>query len=108
MAKAATAAKAPKEAKAPKAAKEKSGEKRDVFRMADEGVIGYGKDDKGNPYSAENSPKRGDKTKDLWSKYKEGLTVGEALKLGFTRSNIRRDRRAGYITIKNPEPTAAE
>jgi membrane protein involved in colicin uptake len=107
MAKAAAEAKAPK-AKKEKAAKATDAAKRDVFRMADEGVINFGKDDEGKDYSSENSPKRGDKTKDLWSKYRPGMTVKEALDSGFTRSNIRRDRRAGYITIQNPEPAAAE
>jgi hypothetical protein len=101
------ATKAPKAPKAPKASKAKAeSAKRDVFRMADDGVIGFGKDGEGKDYGPDNSPKRGDKTKDLWGKYKPGMTVKQALDKGFTRSNIRRDRRAGYITITNPASAA--
>lgn len=81
---------------------------RTVFRMDDQGVINFGVDAEGNVYSAENSPKKGDATKERWSVYRDGITVTEALEAGLTRSNIRRDRRAGYITITNPEKPAQE
>lgn len=80
------------------------GEKREVFRMKDADVITYGKDKDGTPYSAENTPKRSDKTKSLWSLYRDGITVGEVLaQNGGKRSPIRRDRRAGNIVI-TPAP----
>lgn len=82
--------------------------KREVFRMEDEGTIGFGTDDKGVAYSAENTPKRGEATKGNFAKYTDGMTVKEALATGLTRSNIRRDRRAGFITITNPEKPAEE
>lgn len=81
---------------------------RTAFRMDDQGVINFGVDAEGNPYSAENSPKKGDATKERWSVYRDGMTVAEALEAGLTRSNIRRDRRAGYITITNPEKPVEE
>lgn len=81
---------------------------RTVFRMDDQGVINFGVDAEGNAYSAENSPKKGDATKERWSVYRDGITVAEALEAGLTRSNIRRDRRAGYITITNPEKPVEE
>ena len=83
---------------------------RDVFRMDDNGVIGFGKDKEGNALSSENSPKKGDASKQRWSVYRDGMTVKEALDAGLTRSNIRKDRRAGFITVTNPapEPAAAE
>lgn len=76
--------------------------KRDVFRMADDGVIQFGKDSEGKAFGPDNVPKRGDATKELWGKYKAGMKVSDALAAGLSRSNIRRDRRAGYITITNP------
>lgn len=81
---------------------------RTAFRMDDQGVINFGVDAEGNAYSAENSPKKGDATKERWSVYSNGITVAEALEAGLTRSNIRRDRRAGYITITNPEKSVEE
>lgn len=84
------------------------GDKREVFRMDDNGTISFGTDDKGVPYSAENTPKRGDNTKTKFSIYRDGMTVKEALDAGLTRSNIRRDRRAGFIVITNPEAPAEE
>lgn len=82
------------------------GDKREVFRMADDGVIGFGKDEDGKSYGPDHSPKTSDATKALWAKYSEGMTVKEALDAGLSRSNIRRDRRAGFITIENPAPAA--
>lgn len=82
--------------------------KRDVFRMADNATITYGVDKEGNALSSENSPKKSDATKGRWALYRDGMTVSEALAAGLTRSNIRKDRRAGYVRITNPEPTAAE
>ena len=82
--------------------------KREVFRMADEGVINFGTDEKGVPYGGENTPKRSENTKNLFAIYRDGMTVKEALEAGLTRSNIRRDRRAGFITITNPEPAPKE
>lgn len=78
------------------------GDKREVFRMADEGVITIGTDKEGKKYSAENNPKKGDKTSANFAKYKDGMTVKDALASGLTRSNVRRDRRAGLIGIVNP------
>lgn len=87
-------------------------EKREVFRMDDNAVINYGKAEDGTAYSAENSPKKGEGTKARWALYTDGMTVTEALAAGLTRSNIRKDRRAGFVTITNPEkaeaPAAAE
>lgn len=85
-----------------------SAEKRDVFRMSDQGTIHFGKDDEGNAYGPENSPKKGENTKQRWAIYRDGMTVADALEAGLTRSNIRKDRRAGFITITNPEPAEAE
>jgi len=75
------------------------GDKREVFRMKDADTITFGADGDGNAYSTENSPKRDEKTKARWGKYRDGMTVKEALDAGLTRSNIRRDRRAGNIVI---------
>lgn len=82
-------------------------EKRDVFRMADDGVISFGTDKEGNAYGPENSPKKGENTKERWAVYQEGMTVADALSKGLTRSNIRKDRRAGFITVTNPEKVEA-
>ncbi len=82
--------------------------KRDVFRMDDNATINYGADKEGTAYSAENSPKKGEGTKTRWGLYREGMTVSEALSAGLTRSNIRKDRRAGFVRITNPEKASAE
>ena len=81
------------------------GEKREVFRMKDADTIDFGKDADGKQYSTEHTPKRGENTKSLWGKYRSGMTVKEALDAGLSRSNIRRDRRAGNIVI-TPSPEA--
>lgn len=85
-----------------------AGEKRSAFRMSDNGVITFGANDEGVAYSAENSPKKSDTTKELWSKYVDGMTVAQALEAGLTRSNIRRDRRAGFIVVTNPAKEESE
>jgi hypothetical protein len=100
------AEKAAAAASAPPAAPKETGE-RSVFRMHDDGVITFGTDEKGVMYGAENSPKKGDHTSALWRIYRSGMTVKEALAAGLTRSNIRRDRRAGNILIENPPETTA-
>lgn len=86
------------------------GDKREVVRLADNGIINFGTNDKGEKYSSENGPKRSDSTKALWAKYEDGMTVKEALDAGLSRSNIRRDRRAGNITYTPPaeEPAKAD
>lgn len=83
-------------------------EKKSSFRMSDEGVITFGKDEQGNAYGPENTPKRSDSTKGLWAKYRDGMTVKEAIDAGLSRSNVRRDRRAGFIVVTNPEKPAEE
>jgi hypothetical protein len=82
------------------AATEKTG-----FRLSKDATINFGTDGEGKPYSAENSPKKGDATKARWAVYRDGMTVQEALDGGLTPSNIRRDRRAGFITV-TPAPAA--
>lgn len=81
--------------------------KRDVFRMDDNATINYGAAEDGTAYSADNSPKKGDATKARWALYRDGMTVSEALAAGLTRSNIRKDRRAGFVKITNPEKAEA-
>lgn len=89
------------------AASEKTG-----FRLSKDATINFGTDGEGKPYSAENSPKKGDATKARWAVYRDGMTVQEALDGGLTPSNIRRDRRAGFITVtaapKSEAPAEAE
>jgi hypothetical protein len=77
--------------------------------MADEGTIKLGSDKEGVKYGAENNPKRGEATSGKFNIYKEGMTVADALAAGLTRSDLRRDRRRGFIEITNPpaEPAAA-
>lgn len=87
------------------------GEKREVVRLHDDGILDYGTDAEGKKYSAENSPKRDEKTKAAWAKYNMPMSVKDALAAhGNNRSVIRRDRRAGYITYTAPakEAEAAE
>lgn len=83
-------------------------EKKTAFRMDDAGVITFGTDAEGKAYGADNVPKRSESTKGLWSKYVSGMTVKEALDAGLSRSNVRRDRRAGFIVVTNPEKPAEE
>lgn len=83
-------------------------EGRTAFRMSDDATIHFGVDAEGNAYSSENSPKKGEATKGRWALYQDGMTVAQALDAGMTRSNIRKDRRANYITITNPEKSADE
>ena len=85
---------------------ETGSEDKSAFRFSEDATITFGSDKDGNAYSTENSPKKGDATKARWSKYRDGVTVKELLADGITRSNIRKDRRAGYITVTNP-PEAA-
>jgi len=79
-----------------------------AFRMSDGATINFGTDAEGNAYSSENSPKKGDATKGRWALYQDGMTVKDALDAGMTRSNIRKDRRAGFVTITNPPEAPAE
>lgn len=86
--------------------------RRDPFRMSDQGTISFGKDETGKSYGPDNNPKRGENTTSKFSTYTEGMTVAEAMEAGLTRSDIRRDRRKGFIVITNPpeaeKPAAAE
>lgn len=81
---------------------------RDVFRMSDDATISFGTDKEGNALSAETSPKKGENSKQRWGLYRDGMTVKDALAAGLTRSNIRKDRRAGFIKIENPPAPAGE
>jgi hypothetical protein len=80
--------------------------RREPFRMSDAGVISFGVDEKGQKYGPENNPKRGENTTSKFSTYTEGMTVAEAMAAGLTRSDIRRDRRKGFIVITNPPEEA--
>lgn len=81
--------------------------KREVVRIGEKDIIHFGTDAEGNAYSAENSPKKGEATKERWGKYVDGMTLEEALAAGLTRSNVRKDRRAGFITIEHVEVAEA-
>ncbi len=84
--------------------------KREVVRIGENDIIHFGTDKEGNAYSADNSPKKGEGTKERWAKYRDGMTLSEAIAAGLTRSNVRKDRRAGFITIEHvaaPETEAA-
>lgn len=82
--------------------------KREVVRIGENDILHFGVDKDGKAYSAENSPKKGDTTKERWAKYRDGMTLSEALAAGLTRSNVRKDRRAGFITIEHVEAPEAE
>ena len=82
--------------------------KREVVRIGENDILHFGVDKDGTAYSAENSPKKGEGTKERWSKYTDGMTLAEALAAGLTRSNVRKDRRAGFITIEHVAAPEAE
>lgn len=87
---------------------ETTAEKREVVRIGENDILHFGTDKDGNAYSAENSPKKGEGTKERWAKYRDGMTLSEALEAGLTRSNVRKDRRAGFITIEHVAAQEAE
>jgi hypothetical protein len=64
-------------------------------------VIHFGVDKEGNPTGPKNNPKReGTRCFKEWSKYKDGITVGEYLALGGARASINWDVAKGYIKVK--------
>lgn len=87
---------------------EATAEKREAVRIGENDILHFGTDKEGNAYSSENSPKKGEGTKERWSKYRDGMTLSDALAAGLTRSNVRKDRRAGFITIEHVAAPEAE
>ena len=63
-------------------------------------IISFLSDKDGNPYSAENNPKRpGSASHDRFKLYREGMTVGEAIEAGLKRDDITWDVNKQYISI---------
>lgn len=64
-------------------------------------VITFGKDETGRPYdTVENNPKRnGSKSREVFRRYREGMTVAEAVEAGIGRGFINWDEKKGYIRI---------
>jgi len=64
--------------------------------------ISFGKDGEGNAYNAkDNNPKRaGSKGAERFAKYKDGMTVEEATKVGITAADLKWDTDKKFIVVK--------
>lgn len=86
---------APKE-KAEKA--EKAPAEKKIGGFAQTAKISFGTDKDDKPYGADNNPKRaGSKAHGNFAKYKDGMTIGEALIAGVPSSDISWDLKHGFI-----------
>jgi len=72
-------------------------------KYKNESIITLLADKDGNPYGAENNPKRaGSKSAERFALYTNGMTVEQAIAAGLTRGDLEFDVQKNFIAIKNP------
>lgn len=69
-------------------------------KFAETSVIKFGADKDGKSYGPEHNPKKpGSASADRFAKYRDGMTVKEALDAGVIRGDLDHDTKKGFITI---------
>ena len=79
---------------------EKTPEKGAKKRLSDDWKITLLNDPKGEPYGPNNNPKRkGTESAERFSRYRNGMTVGQAKEAGVTSGDINWDAKKGFIEV---------
>lgn len=89
---------APKAAAKAKDTKDATPKEKMVAGRPGTSVLRFGKDKEGKPFGPSNNPKReGSATYGRFAKYRDGMTINQALEAGLTEADVGHDMKKGFV-----------